>query len=75
MRNPADAGIKVGSVRVQERGGYMQRTMCLFDKAGSTTVTDNIRVMEGAQEILYRPVIGGQESAEERVFALRIEPL
>ena len=30
MRNPADAGIKVGSVRVQDRGGYMQRTMCLL---------------------------------------------
>merc|ERR1712241_1181901 len=75
MRNPADAGMKVDSVRVQDMGGYMQRSFRILDKPGSPTVTDNIRVMEAAREIIYCPVIGGQESAEQRVFALRTEPL
>merc|ERR1712051_1116127 len=49
--------------------------MCILEKPGSPIVTDNIRVKESAQEITYRPVINGQESEEERVFALRSEPL
>merc|ERR1712014_249792 len=60
MRNPADAGMKVDNVRVQDMGGYMQRSFRILDKPGSPTVTDNIRVME---------------AAEQRVFALRTEPL
>jgi hypothetical protein len=75
MRDPVGAGMKVDSVRVQDMSGYMQRSMRLLEKPGSPTVTDNIRVMEGAREILYRPVKNGQESEEERVFALRTEPL
>merc|ERR1712062_584776 len=35
----------------------------------------NIRVLESAQEITYRPVINGVEAEEERVFALRKDPL
>merc|ERR1712203_1329124 len=75
MRDPVGAGMKVDSVRVQDMSGYMQRSMRLLEKPGSPTVTDNIRVMEGAREILYRPVKNGQESEEERVFALRTGPL
>merc|ERR1719360_261459 len=75
MKNPDKFGMKVDSVRVQDMSGYMQRSMRLLEKPGSPTVTDNIRVMEGAREILYRPVKNGQESEEERVFALRTEPL
>jgi len=75
MRNPADAGMKVDNVRVQDLGGYMQRSFRILDKPGSPTVTDNIRVMEAAREIIYCPVIGGQESEEQRVFALRTGPL
>merc|ERR1712004_606872 len=65
----------MGGVRVQDMSGYMQRTMRTLEKPGSPTVTDNIRVIESAQEITYRPVVNGAESAEERVFALRTEPL
>merc|ERR1712032_241889 len=75
MRDPVGAGMKVDSVRVQDMSGYMQRSMRLLEKPGSPTVTDNIRVMEGAREILDRPVKNGQESEEERVFALRTGPL
>jgi len=32
-------------------------------------------VLEQAQEITYRPVTNGQEGQEERVFALRTDPL
>merc|ERR1712241_225993 len=39
------------------------------------SVSDNIRVIESAQEITYRPVINNVESEEERVFALRTDPL
>merc|ERR1712129_140842 len=75
MRNPAECGLKVDGVSVRDMTGYMQRTMRLLEKAGTPTVTDNIRVIESAQEITYRPVVNGVESEEERVFALRTDPL
>jgi len=55
--------------------GYLQRSMRLLEKPGAPTVTDNIRVFENALEITYRPVDGAVESDEERVFALRSNPL
>merc|ERR1711963_814195 len=75
MRNPAECGLKVDGVSVRDMRGYMQRTMRLLEKPGSPTATDNIRVIESAQEITYRPVINNEESEEERVFALRSAPL
>merc|ERR1719461_2278872 len=75
MRSPAECGMKVDGVSVRDMNGYMQRTMRILEKPGSPTVTDNIRVIESAQEITYRPVINGVEAEEERVFALRTEPL
>merc|ERR1712232_1303200 len=75
MRNPAEGGLKVDGVNVRDMSGYLQRTMRLLEKAGSPTVTDNIRVIESAQEITYRPVVNNVESEEERVFALRTAPL
>merc|ERR1712127_462096 len=75
MRNPAECGMKVDRVSVRDAKGYMQRSMRLLEKSGSPTVTDNIRVVESAQEITYRPVINNVESEEERVFAVRTEPL
>ena len=75
MRNPAECGLKVDGVSVRDMRGYMQRTMRILEKPGSPTVTDNIRVIESAQEITYRPVVNGTESEEERVFALRADPL
>merc|ERR1719210_2218690 len=75
MRNPAECGMKVDSVSVRDMRGCMQRSMRLLEKSGSPTVIDNIRVIESAQEITYRPVINNVESEEERVFALRKDPL
>jgi hypothetical protein len=75
MRNPAACGLKVDGVSVKDMQGYMQRTMRILEKPGSPTVTDNIRVIESAQEITYKPVVNGVESGEERVFALRKDPL
>merc|ERR1719429_881423 len=75
MRNPAQCGLKVDGVTVRDMSGYMHRTMRILEKPGSPTVTDNIRVIESAQEITYRPVVNGVESEEERVFALRSDPL
>jgi len=75
MRNPAECGLKVDSVAIRDMSGFMQRSMRLLGKAGTPTVTDNIRVLEQAQEITYRPVTNGQEGQEERVFALRTDPL
>merc|ERR1719464_1827441 len=74
MRNPAEGGLKVDGVKVRDMSGYLQRTMRLLEKAGSPTVTDNIRVIESAQEITYRPVVNNVESEEERVFTLRMDP-
>merc|ERR1719464_171420 len=53
----------------------MLYTMRLAGKPGSPTVTDNIRVNESAQEIAYRPVVNNIEGTEERIFALRTDPL
>merc|ERR1712232_297639 len=75
MRNPAVCGLKVDGVSVRDMSGYLQRTMRLLEKAGSPTVTDNIRVIESAKEITYRPFVNNVESEEERVFALRADPL
>merc|ERR1712079_106573 len=74
MRNPAEGGLKVDGVNMRDMSGYLQRTMRLLEKAGSPTVTDNIRVIESAQEITYRPVVNNVESEEERVFAFRMDP-
>merc|ERR1712088_1238602 len=71
----ATVGFGLASKPLDGMSGYMQRSMRLLEKPGSPTVTDNIRVMEGAREILYRPVKNGQESEEKRVFALRTGPL
>merc|ERR1712129_646840 len=75
MRNPAECGLKVDGVSVRDMTGSMQGSMRILDKPGSPTVTDNIRVIESAQEITYRPVNSDVESEEERVFALRTAPL
>merc|ERR1712110_1015611 len=75
MHNPAACGLKVDGVSVKDMQGYMQRTVRILEKPGSPTVTDNIRVIESAQEITYKPVVNGVESEEERVFALRKDPL
>merc|ERR1712242_309800 len=75
MRNPAECGLKVDRVVLRDLSGFMQRTMRILEKPGSPTVTDNIRVLESAQEITYRPVVNGVEAEEERVFALRKDPL
>merc|ERR1712012_723996 len=81
VRNPDKCGMKVDNVRTKDvpgflkKPGYLQRSMRLLEKPGTPTVTDNIRVFESAQEITYRPVEGGKESDQERVFALRTDPL
>jgi len=81
VKNPDKSGLKVDNVRTKDvpgymkRPGYLQRSMRLLEKAGTPTVTDNIRVFENALEITYRPVDGAVESEEERVFALRSNPL
>merc|ERR1712241_1511559 len=74
-RNPAECGMPVDCVTLSDMRGFMQRTKRLKDKAGTPTVTENIRVMEGAQEIAFRPVINNAETDEERIFALRTDPL
>merc|ERR1712242_590630 len=75
MRNPAEGGLKVDGVNVRDMSGFLQRSMRLLEKPGSPVVTDNLRVIERAREITYRPVVNGVESQEERVFALRTDPL
>merc|ERR1712242_461949 len=75
MRNPAECGLKVDNVVLQDKPGFMQRSMRLLEKSGSPTMTDNLRVIENAREITYRTVVNGVESQEEKVFALRKDPL
>merc|ERR1719245_1066801 len=74
-RNPAECGLKVDSVTIRDMSGFMQRSKRLLEKSDKPTVIENIRVLEQAQEITYRPVREGNEVEEERVFALRTDPL
>ena len=80
-RNPGQCGLDVDDVDVRgvamsgEKYAVTQRTMRLSEKSGSPTVTENIRFNECAQEITFRPVANGVESEEERVYALRTDPL
>jgi len=75
VRNPAKCGMMVDNVQVTDKPGFMQRTMRLLGKPGKPTVTDNVRVVESALEIVYTPVVNGKEGGEERVFAMRSDPL
>lgn len=75
IRNPAKCGMNVTNVKITDNKGYMTRTMTLKDKPGKPTVTDNVYVDESAREIIYRTVAQGRESADERVFVVREEPL
>merc|ERR1739844_102169 len=75
IRQPAECGLKVDNVSVYDKTGFLQRTMRLAGKPGTPFVTDNIRVNESAQEIAYRPVSSNTEGVEERIFALRTDPL
>merc|ERR550532_2329340 len=75
MSNPAECGLKVDQVFLQNKLGFMQRSMRLLEKPGSPTVTDNLRVIEYSREITYRSVVNAVESQEEKVFALRKDPL
>jgi len=70
-RQPMSAGMPVTNAKVTDGSGSMQRTMTLAD---GRVVTDNVYVRPQAREILYRPVVNGQESQMERVFACREGP-
>merc|ERR1711963_532371 len=74
-RNPAECGLKVDSVTIRDMSGFMQRSKRLREKSEKPTVIENIRVLEQAQEITSRPVRDSKEVEEERVFALRTDPL
>ena len=75
MRSPAAYGLKVDDASTEGMQGYMQRTMRTLERPGIPTVTNNIRVIESAQEITYKPLVNGVESRVEQVFALRRNPL
>uniref|UniRef100_A0A7S4T1J3 Alpha/beta hydrolase fold-3 domain-containing protein n=1 Tax=Alexandrium monilatum TaxID=311494 RepID=A0A7S4T1J3_9DINO len=75
VRVPAEYGMAVDRVAVREMPGYLQRSMRLLERPGSPVMTENVRVLAASKEITYRPVVRGEEVAEERVFALRVDPL
>ena len=69
--SPAAYNLEVHDVSEKGMPGYMQRTMRTLERPGTPTVTNNIRVIEGAQEITHEPLADGVESREEQVSALR----
>ena len=73
--SPAAYGLEVDNVSMKDMQGYMQRTMRTLERPGTPTVTNNIQMIERAQEITYKPLVNGVESREEQVFALRKNPL
>jgi len=70
---PADCGMPVDEVSFQQQNGYMVRSMRMIPT--NKVSTENIRVNEAAQEIIYRSVEGGVESTDDLVLSLRTEPL
>jgi len=70
---PDGCGMKVDQLDVQDKEGYVFRSMRKI--SDNRVVVEHIRLNEGAQEILIRNVKKGIESNDERVFALRTEPL
>jgi len=73
LSRPADCGMPVDEVSLQQKNGYMVRSMRMIPT--NKVSTENIRVNEAAQEILYRSVEGGVESNDDLVLSLRTEPL
>merc|ERR1719328_428667 len=73
LSRPADCGMPVDEVSLQQKNGYMVRSMRMIPT--NKVSTENIRVNEAAQEIIFRSVKGGAEGTEERVLSLRTEPL
>jgi len=71
--NPDGCGMKVDQVDVQDKEGYVFRSMRKISE--NRVVVEHIRLNEGAQEILIKNVKNGSESSDERVLALRTEPL
>ena len=67
MHSPAEFGLELDGVSVHDMGG--------LGKPASPTVTGRSWVNERAREITYRPVANTAEAEEERVFALRKDPL
>merc|ERR1712196_31 len=73
INNPDGCGTQVDQVNVQDKEGFVTRSMRQISE--NKIVTENIRLLEDAQEILIRKVIDGVESKTEGVLALRTEPL
>jgi len=72
-RDPATAGQGVDQVEIQHKSGFMVRKMRVL--SSNQVSIDNVRVDEAAKEIISRQVVGGAESAQETVLALRTGPL
>merc|ERR1719204_1838675 len=75
VRNPAKGGMDVGNVKVSDNRGSMQRTMTLNYHPAKPTMTENVYPDDRAREIIYRKVTDGREEEDERVFAVRENPL
>jgi hypothetical protein len=71
--NPDKCGLAVDQLALKEQQGFVFRSMRAIPT--NRVLTENIRVNEGAREIVFRSVDNGAEHDHERVFALRSEPL
>lgn len=73
INNPDGCGMKVDQVDIQDKEGYVLRSMRRL--SDNRVVSEQVRLNEGAPEILFKKVKKGVESNEEGVLALRTEPL
>merc|ERR1712064_206724 len=60
LSRPADCGMPVDEVFIQQKNGYVVRSMRMIHT--NKFSTDIIHINEAAQEIIYRSVEGGVES-------------
>merc|ERR550532_439156 len=74
VRNP-EKTMDVSNVQIRDNRGSMQRTMTMNYHPSKPMITSNIYPDDRAREIVYRKVTNGREEDDERVFAVRENPL
>jgi len=73
LRNPSRFGIKVDQVVCQDQAGFLKRSYRIISQ--NRVKVENVRINEGAQELIFKTVKDGMESEVEHVWTLASNPL
>jgi len=73
LRDPSRFGIKVDQVMCQDQAGFLKRSYRIISQ--NRVKVENVRINEGAQELIFKTVKDGRESEVEHVWTLATNPL